>query len=129
MGVFYDKIILAKSFRQEEIMEKYLPVIKRGQILRLAVDNIIYIVKIGRKLQIVTTEGTWEYYEHIENLFPFLDSRFYLCMKSLLINLEQVEKMEAQSLFFRNGEIFRLGRDNYVRTRQRYAAWLKGWIG
>ena len=48
-------------------MEKYIAVVRRGQVLRLAVDNIIYIMKVGRKVRIVSTDGQWEYYERMEN--------------------------------------------------------------
>lgn len=106
-------------------MEKYIAVVRRGQVLRLAVDNIIYIMKVGRKVRIVSTDGQWEYYERMENLLPFLDSRFYVCLRVLAVNLERVEKMENQTIFFQNGESYRLGRDNYVRVRQQYAARLK----
>ena len=93
-------------------MEKYIAVVKRGQVLRLAVDNIIYIMKIGRN-------------ERMENLLPFLDSRFYVCLRVLAVNLERVDRMENQTIFFQNGDSYRLGRDNYVRVRQQYAARLK----
>ena len=121
-------MVLTKSLQQEDIMEKYIPVIMRGSACRIAVDHIIYIAKIGRKVRIAASDGPVEYYEKIENFFPFLDSPFYACLKTLVINMEKVERMENQTVYFQNGECWKLGRDNFVRTRQRYAAWLKHMI-
>jgi len=67
-----------------------------------------------------------------ENLMQYLDSRFYTCLKGTVINLDKVERMEERPeerrIYFLNGEYLLIGRDNFIRTKQRYAAWLKNLI-
>ena len=106
-------------------MKEYLPVISRRSVLKIPLEDIIYIVKMHRKIRIVMAEGNLEYYERIENLIPYMDRRFYACLKTVYINMEWVEKMEEQRIYLRNGDFIPLGRDNFVKARQWYASWLK----
>jgi len=113
-------------------MERYIPMITRGRVSRIPLDEIIYIMKVHRKVRIVTREQQYEYYERLENLMQYLDSRFYTCLKGTVINLDKVERMEERPeerrIYFLNGEYLLIGRDNFIRTKQRYAAWLKNLI-
>jgi len=106
-------------------MDSYLPLIMRGTVTKVPVREIIYIMKVNRKVRIVTEGAQYEYYERIENMMQYLDGRFYACLKGTIINLDKVEKMEAQTIRLQNGEVLVLGRDNFIRAKQRYAAWLK----
>ena len=82
-------------------------------------------MKKSRKVRIVTDQDEYEFYESFEQVCEGLDKRFYPCLKTCYINLEKVNKMENQTIFYANGECFYLGRDNYVRTRQYFSAYLK----
>jgi hypothetical protein len=46
-------------------------------------------------------------------------------MQSIIINLDKVIRMEDQTIFFENGQLLTLGRCNYIKAKQYYAAWLK----
>lgn len=106
-------------------MEPYIPVIKRDCVCRVNLQDILYIVSYKRKIRLVTMEGKVEFYGRMEDVLPFMDLRFCRCLKSLYVNMEWVEKMEAQRIYMENGEFIPLGRDNFVRVRQLYASWLK----
>lgn len=106
-------------------MEQYIPMVKRGTVSRVPVNQVVYITRARRKIRIVTMDGPVEFYEKMENVHPFLDKRFYSCLNSLIINMDRVEKMENQTIYFANGEEVSIGRDSYIRSRQWFAAYLK----
>ena len=82
-------------------------------------------MKKQRKILIAAEEEQLEYYERMDTVMCYLDKRFFPCLHNFIINLDKVERMENQTIFFLNGEQFSLGRDNYVRAKQYYIAYLK----
>ncbi len=105
--------------------ERYIPLITKSYIRKIFLGDIVYIMKKQRKIQIVTEQEQFEYYEKMEPLLPYLDGRFYCCLRNIVINMDKVERMENQTIYFMNGERIWLGRDNYVRSKQMYSAYLK----
>lgn len=103
----------------------YIPLITKHCIRKVYLTDIVYIMKKQRKILIATTKEQFEFYERFETVSENLDNRFFRCLQHLIINLENVERMENQNIYFCNGETIGLGRDNYVRARQRYGAYLK----
>lgn len=106
-------------------MKQYIPCVSRQYNVKIDVDDILAIQQKERKLRIVTETQCYEYYERIDNIKPFLDQRFCPCLKTLYINLEKVQRMEEQTVYFYNGLQLPLARGSYIRTKQQYAAYLR----
>ncbi|MCI8609412.1 MAG: LytTR family transcriptional regulator [Firmicutes bacterium] len=104
---------------------EYIPLITKKYNMKIPVEQIVYFHQQSRKLKIVTDERTYEYYGKLETLTPRLDKRFYAAMQSITINLDKVVRMEDQAIYFDNGETIFLGRCNYIKAKQSYAAWLR----
>ena len=79
----------------------------------------------GGSVAIVTENDVFERYGRIEELEPYLDERFYHCLKTVIINFQQVSMMRDQTIFFRNSEKIFLGRQNYIKARQTFAIYIK----
>lgn len=105
--------------------ERYIPIISGSHTARVKVSDIIMVERNRRKLHVVTDEKEYEYYEKIENVELLLDGRFYPCLKGCYINFERVSHMEDQRIYFDNGHFFDLGRENYIRTKQKYRGYLR----
>lgn len=105
--------------------EKYIPVICGKEAAKVKVSDVVMVIKDKRKLHIVTDGKEYDFYERIEHVEPFLDSRFFCCLKGCYINLEKVVSMTDQTIYFDNGFTFGLGRQNFIKTRQRYKLYLK----
>ena len=86
----------------------------------------MYIMQEGRMTNIVTEKETFCSYSKIKHFEQYLDMdrRFYYCLKSIVINFQQVSVMKGQTIYFKNGDKISLGRQNYVRTKQAFAAYL-----
>ena len=105
--------------------EKYIPIICGKETAKVRVSDVVMVMKDKRKLRIVTDEKVYDFYERIEHVEPLLDSRFFCCLKGCYINLEKVISMTDQTIYFDNGFTFGLGRQNFIKTRQRYKLYLK----
>ena len=106
-------------------MPTYIPVITRECSRKVILDEILYLEQRQRKLAIVTAEETYICYEKMENLEKFLDERFYHTLKKLIVNLDKIMIAENQKITFVDGTVLTLGRESYVRTKQRFSAYLK----
>ena len=107
------------------ILERFLPFVTRTQCCKIWLRDILYIRQDGRMLYAVTESEIFGRYDKIKSVEKYLDRRFYPCMKSLIINFQQVSIMKDQTIFFKNGEIIPLGRQNYVHTKQAFALYIK----
>ncbi|MGC2872228.1 LytTR family transcriptional regulator DNA-binding domain-containing protein [Ihubacter sp. rT4E-8] len=105
--------------------EKYLPIISGAVSARIKLSDVVLIERKNRKLHVMTEGHDFDYYEKIENIEPILDGRFYPCLKGCYINMERVEAMAEQSIYFDNGEQFALGRDNFVKAKRTYKHFLQ----
>ena len=105
-------------------MGDFLPYINSHQCCKIWLSDIMYIMQEGRTTNIVTEKETYCSYGKIKEMERHLDNRFYYCLKKVMINFENVAAMKDQTIYFKNGEMITLGRQNYVHTRQAFAAYL-----
>lgn len=105
--------------------DSYITVSVKGCVRKVTFDDILYVERESRKLKIVTENGEYIFYERLENIVCAFDERFYPCLKGCYINLEKVACMDGQQVIFDNGSTYFLGRESFVRTKQRYYHFLK----
>lgn len=105
-------------------MEQFIALVTRQRNVKVCTDDIVYIQRENRKIKIKTERGSYEFYEKMENVRSVLDERFFACLESLIINLEKVQRMEEQNIYFSSGDTLRLARNSFIRTKQAYAAYL-----
>lgn len=106
-------------------MQSYIPYVTPSECRKLHLEDINYIRRISRKVEICSRSGSYYLYESFDRVTGYLEGPFFSCLKGLIINFDRVESMCEQSVFFENGDVLRLGRDSYVKTRQTYAIYLK----
>ena len=106
-------------------MTIYIPVVTRGYSRKVNLDEVLYFEQRQRKLAIVTPEDTYICYERIENLEKHFDERFYHSLKKIVVNLDKIMIAENQRITFVDGTILEMGRESYIRTKQRFSAYIK----
>ena len=104
---------------------KYLPIITRQSSTRAKVDDLVMIEREGRKLHVIAEKENWTYNGKIKDAWMYLDKRFYNCLSGCIINFEKVEKMEDNRIYFVNGLQYAIGRDNFMRTKRAYNAYMR----
>jgi len=110
-------------------MDKYIPFINRQLCCKIPLGEIMYIEQQGRKIMIVTDKTVYRKYGKISDYKECFDSRFFYCLQSVVINFANVLSMREQAIKFVNGEEIYIGRQNFVRTKQTFAVYLKEYGG
>lgn len=105
----------------------YLPIITRNMSAKIDVELIKYIVRENRKLLILTGEKNQDYsvYRKIEDVVPYLNDDFAFATDGMLINFKWVRSMRDGRIDFWDGGRIDLGRDSFIRTRQRFNQYLR----
>lgn len=71
----------------------------------ISFDDIIFCEVIDRKVYLhLVTEQVIDFYERIENLETKLDSRFFRCHRSFLINLKYLKSYKNGAAYMENGK-------------------------
>lgn len=104
---------------------KYMPIIKRNEVLKVDIEQILMIEQDCRKILIHTAEGVISQYKKIEDVKQYLDKRFYQCHRSCIINLDKVIHMREQTIFFESGLTIHMGRESFIRTKQFFARFIR----
>lgn len=108
-------------------MEKFLPIVNRNECRKIKLEDIVYLERQARLIRVVTEDASYYEYAKLSDFQPYIegDSRFFPCMKRLVINFDQVMSMKDQMIYFKNGMKCDLGRTNYLKTKQSFANYLR----
>lgn len=83
----------------------------------------MYLERNGRALNIVTRFERIECYDKIEKILPLMGEPFYLCLKGLYVNFDNIVTVFQGGIIFETGEIKYVGMTNYqkmVKDFRRY---------
>ena len=78
-----------------------------------------------RETSVITQKRIFKYNAVLRDLYEEVDSRFYMCHRSYIINFDYVDLMENQSIFMSNGTQITICRANYQRTKKEFVQYLK----
>ena len=105
--------------------KNYIVVENQNLVARVFYRNIIYIEQYRRETSVITQKRTFKYNAVLKDLYEEVDSRFYMCHRSYIINFDYVDSMENQSIFLSNGTEIAICRANYQRTKKEFIKYLK----
>lgn len=96
-------------------------IIQTGNSCRvIPFSQIIYCEVLGRKIYIHQTNGkTLDYYDKMDHLENHMDSRFFRCHRSYLVNLDHVRKFDAGMIHLSDGSeipVSRLRGQEFMKT-------------
>jgi len=91
---------------------------KRQGIYVFPADDIIYMEKKLRKINIHTKKHEVEFYGRFSDIIPLLDDRFMYCHRSYLINMDKIIWMQSNEIYVDNDEKIFFGRDSFVRAKK-----------
>ena len=105
--------------------EAFLAVRNRSIVTRVPLKNILYVMRSRRKLFVICEEASYEYYENIDNIAPLFGEGFFRVNDGCFVNLSLIDKVEGETVIFRNKERLMLSREAAVRCKQRFYVFLK----
>lgn len=103
----------------------YIIIETKNLVARVFFSKIIYIEQYRRETSVITQKRTFKYNAVLKDLYEEVDSRFYMCHRSYIINFDYVDFMENQSIYMTNGKELNICRANYQRTKKEFVQYLK----
>ena len=98
-------------------MRKEFVYVKTGRaVIRVNMDEIIYIEKEGREAVIVTENGKIRWYCTMKNMKSLVDERFITYHRSYLVNMDKIIKMENQNIWLEGGFNIIYGRESFRKA-------------
>ena len=98
----------------------FIPVDTRSETHKVYLYEINYIERRGRQIILKKVDGQITYNGSIDHISRILDDRFYMCHRSLIVNLEHINSAKNQILEFINGDSKFIGIHNFRQTRRAY---------
>lgn len=97
-----------------EHAEDYLTIKYLGENLKLSRNDIIYVKVDGHYLQMQTVSKCYEWKASLKEMFSKLDSdRFVMANRSVVVNLEHVNKITREECILENGKAIPVSRGAY----------------
>lgn len=107
-------------------MKGYLAVKNKRQVSRVSVEEIMYILRDGRRLIVTTEEKEYVYYEKIDAIQGLLSESFYRPLDRCIVNMDYLKSVDVikRRMIFRNGDELFLGRDACSKTKAAFYTYL-----
>ena len=104
----------------------YIPIINHLSCYRMPVSGIQFVEQRGRKLLFVSKDGEeHEIYGKMEDVEDYLSGPpFYRVMKSLVINMDMIVRVDRDQIVLNAGIVYAIGRNNLIRLRREYKNYL-----
>lgn len=84
----------------------------KGEMHRVPISNILYFESYGRKLRMVRTNDSEEFYGRIGDVAARLcNKRFVQIHKSYIINIDYIDRVNGNHIIMYNGDTLPLSRD------------------
>ena len=103
-----------------------ISIITASHCARISIDEIEMIEQEGRLLHVMTADADYTVYDRIDSLARYLNDRsFYRALNCMIVNFEQVHKMDNLYIHFESGRSTTMGRNAYAKTRAAYRKYLE----
>lgn len=110
-------------FRDIQSERRYIEVKEKKMLVRIPLNKIIYCDYSNHYIRIHTADRI------IRSYMPFCEleemllcyNQFLCCYRNIIINMNEVQKMEAQNFIMSSGEQIPMRRQDKKELRQRYA--------
>ena len=88
----------AMEYLDETYVDVYLD--KKGESVKVLVDDILYVKRENRKLTVTTTDGEYTAKDSFDEMITKLpNTYFYLVHKSILINIHHITKYSYKEVY------------------------------
>lgn len=90
----------------------------RPEYTTVPLDSVLYFNSDGRKIHIVTTSGSDDFYyklDEVEQLLQDKEHHFARVHKSYLVNTDYITGYDRKSLTLETGQVLSISRNNYYK--------------
>lgn len=118
----------------KQLNRETLPIQVNGEIIKISLDDILYlevqqhnITVVTRKLTAERKQKEYSFYATLSDLEERLAHLGFLRIhKSYLVNMKHLKKFQCREATLDNGMTLRVGEKSYAENKQKFLLW-KGW--
>lgn len=126
------KAVLPLALKQ--LNQETLPIRANGEIIKVPLDDILYLEVQQHNVTVVTRKLTFErkqkeysFYATLSDLEERLEPLGFLRIhKSYLVNMKHLKKFQCREATLDNGMTLRVGEKSYAENKKKFLLW-KGW--
>ena len=124
LGKYLERIFY--QYFQYEGKDGRLFVNLKGSSRFVCLEDIYYLERGRRKSYLWTSEGMLTVHERFEGVCEeLLKSCFVRCHNSFVVNINEIERIEAESLFLKNGKEISISRRYKKAVKSAVTVWAK----
>lgn len=99
----------------------------KASTFAVPVEQIIYLEKDKRKINVFTTNGDepYSFYAKFSDIAIYRTEAFCRCHNSYDINLKYIKEMKGSFFYMQNGAKIPISRNKYQDTKAQYFQFLK----
>lgn len=118
----------------KQLNKETLPIQVNGEIIKVPLDDILYlevqqhnVTVVTRKLTPEQKQKEYTFYAALSDLEERLEPLGFLRIhKSYLVNMKHLKKFQCREATLDNGMTLRVGEKSYSENKQKFLLW-KGW--
>ncbi|MDO5520252.1 MAG: LytTR family DNA-binding domain-containing protein [bacterium] len=113
------------------VNNKYFYYKKENMISKIPFDSILYFESSRRVINIVTTNGTYSYYDRLDAVEEYIRHKncfFIRIHKSYLVNSLHITQYEYSKLYLVNNEFLPISENKRMSTKQEYMNYIDGFV-
>lgn len=118
----------------KQLNKETLPIQVNGEIIKIALEDILYLEVQQHNVTVVTTKLTpqrkpkeYIFYATLSELEERLEPLGFLRIhKSFLVNMKHLKKFQCREATLDNGMTLRVGEKSYSENKKKFLLW-KGW--
>ena len=110
---------MEKAFEKLTSKEKKYLVLRKTEVIRIPLDDIVYIESEGRKIHIHCSKEILSYYEKLDCLEKQVENDFVRCHKSYLVNMKWIRRVNSKLVILTNGMELPVSRNKLMDTKDK----------
>lgn len=125
------RMCMQSLFEKLNWNNKYFYYKKENVISKIPFDQILYFESSRRVINIVTTYGTFQYYDRLDAVQEYINQKnccFIRIHKSYLVNSLHITQYEYSKLYLANDEFLPISENKRTSTRQQYLNYIDGFV-
>lgn len=99
---------------------------KYGEHIRIRYYDILYFSSQNQHLEIYTADNVYRQLHSLKELLPQLPPQFIQCHRSIIVNIDHVQKISGKDLFLSDGTVLPISSSYLQQVRNMFCKIMRG---
>lgn len=101
----YNQLDNCLQYVKKQLINSYFQYRYKNSLYAIPYKNILYFSSNNHYIEIVTTDSRLKQVDSLKNILTYLPDCFVPCHRTLIVNIQHVQKIQKRELFLSNSEI------------------------